>query len=154
MNARAERVIYHNGRTHAEHCAWLDSLVGDDYRVAHMPIGHLFNLAQISWQKHALQHVGLTAGERLKILDSIAACAFGPVGAQAISAIEPMCSESRQIFWELLSLPIEKQTQTFAAGDVFRILARLNASLLTALHLCGFGPVPEQPRARALEAAQ
>ena len=143
----AERVIYHNGRTHPEHCAWLDSLVGDDYRVAHMPIGHLFNLAEISWQKHALQDGKLSAGERLKILDSIAACAFGPVSEPAIAAVEPMCEKGRQIFWEILNLPVEKQTRTLADGDVFQILARLNPSLFAALRLCNLGPVPEQPRA-------
>ena len=148
MNALAERVIYHNGRTHAEHCAWLDSLVGDDYRMVHMPIGHLFNLAEISWQKYALQDDNLTAGVRLKILDNFAACAFGPVGEQAIAAVKPMGDKGRQIFWEILNLPGEKQTRAFGAGDVFQILARLDPSLLAALHLCNFGPVPEQPRIR------
>jgi hypothetical protein len=151
MNATAERAIYHSGRTHAEHSAWLDSLVGDDYRTVYMPIGYLFNLAEISWQKHALQDIDLPAAERLKLLDSIAACAFGPVGAQAIAAIEPMCGKGRQVFWEILSLPIEKQTRAFQAGHVFQILARLNPSLLKALRLCDRGDVPGKPRNRVLE---
>jgi hypothetical protein len=37
-NAITDGGIYANGRTHAEHCAWLDSLVGDEWRIVYMPI--------------------------------------------------------------------------------------------------------------------
>jgi hypothetical protein len=40
-NAITDGGIYANGRTYAEHCAWLDSLVGDEYRIVYTPIGHL-----------------------------------------------------------------------------------------------------------------
>jgi hypothetical protein len=47
-NAVTDGGIYANGRTHAEHCAWLDSLQpdSDEYRIVYMPRGHLFNLAE------------------------------------------------------------------------------------------------------------
>ena len=38
MTSAADSAIYHNGRTYAEHCAWLDSLVGDEYRIVYTPI--------------------------------------------------------------------------------------------------------------------
>jgi hypothetical protein len=55
------------------------------------------------------------------------------------------------MFKELNSLSIGKQTQAFRDGDVFRLLAKLNPSLLTALRLCDRGPVPEEPRVRAFQ---
>jgi hypothetical protein len=48
-NTASNNEISHNGRTHSQHCAWLESLVGDEYRVFHMPIGYLFSLAEISF---------------------------------------------------------------------------------------------------------
>ena len=137
---------YHNGRTHAEHCAWLDSLVGDDFRIVHTPTGHLFNLAVVSFWKRRLLAVETSAGDRLKYLNGIAECVFGPISEDAVATIEPICSKGEQIFFEIMSLPVEKQAQAFAGGDVFRILARLNPSLLVSLRSCNLGPIPEQPR--------
>ena len=81
--------IYHNGRTYAEHSAWLDSLRGDEYRIVHMPIGHLFNIAFVSFLKQGLLTIKMTAGDRLRILDSMATVINGPVTAEAVTAIEP-----------------------------------------------------------------
>jgi hypothetical protein len=137
----AERVIYHNGRTHAEHCAWLDSLTGDEYRIVHMPIGHLFDLASVAYWKRALT-VEMPASPRLTFLDAISESAYGPVTPEAVAAIEPMCGKGEAIISEIFSLPIEKQSQAFQKGDVFRLLARLNPSLLAALRLSDVGSVP------------
>jgi hypothetical protein len=147
-----DKADYCNGRTHAEHCERLDSLAGDGFRVVHMPIGHLLNMAEISYSKRALLMPEMPAVERLKCLDNIASNVFGPVTEAAIAAIEPICDKGIQILSEIVNLPVEKQTQAFRKGDVFRILARLNPSLLTALRLCSLGPIPEQPRMRELQA--
>jgi hypothetical protein len=150
-----DTAIYHNGRTYAEHCAWLDSLVGDEYRIVYMPIGHLNSLATVSHLKFMLANLRMTAGERLKTLEVINMCVHGSVTHEAVAAIEPCCETGRKMFQELNSLPIEKQTQAFQDGDVFRLLAKLNPSLLSGLRLCQFNEiVPEQPRHRALEILQ
>lgn len=153
-NVMDEAEIYHNGRTYAGHCAWLDSLVGDEYRIAHMPIGHLFNLAMASNWKRALLTIEMTADDRLKILDGIAQCVFGPVSAAAVMAIEPIDDTGAEIISEICSLPVEKQTRAFGDGDVFRLLAKLNPSLLVALRLCDIGEIPAQPRISFIDTAR
>jgi hypothetical protein len=149
--ATDDTAIYHNGRTYAAHCAWLDSLTGDEYRIVHLPTGHLFNLAEISLLKYALLNVEMTAHYRLKTLDAIAGCVCQTVPDEAVAAIEPCCDTGRKMLAEIHSLPVEKQTQAFDKGDVFGLLAKLNPSLLAALRLRTLGPVPEEPRPRALE---
>ena len=138
MNAAIDGGIYHKGRTHAEHCAWLDSLPrdSDESRIVYMPCGHLFNLADVSRWKHALLTVEMTSGERLKILDGIAQCVYGPVTAEAIAVIEPACDTGRKILEEISSLDVPEQSRAFNNGDVFRLLSKLNPSLLRALELC------------------
>jgi hypothetical protein len=155
MTDATDVVIYHNGRTYAEHCAWLDSLVGDEYRMVYIPIGHLHSLATISHLKYMLLNFEMTAHERLKTFEVIALCTTGLITNEAVAAIEPCCETGRKMFQELHSLPIEKQTQAFHDGDVFRLLAKLNPSLLTALRLCTWnGGVPAAPRTRVLEPLQ
>jgi hypothetical protein len=149
-NAITDGGIYHNGRTYAEHCAWLDSLVGDEYLIVYTPIGHLYSLATISHFKFILFNFKMTAHERMKTLEVIAMCTHGLVTEEAVAAIEPCCETGRKMFQELNSLPMEKRTQAFHDGDVFRLLARLNPSLLAALRLCKFNQtIPEEPRSRA-----
>ena len=150
-NAAIDGGIYANGRTYAAHCAWLDSLVGDEWRMVYMPSGHLFNMAEISLFKYVLLNVELTAYYRLKTLDSIAGCVFGPVTEEAVAAIEPCCEIGRKMLAEIHSLPIAKQTSAFCDGDVFQLLAKLNPSLLAALRLCRLGPIPGEPSAHTLE---
>jgi hypothetical protein len=153
-DAATDGEIYHNGRTYAEHCAWLDSLVGDEYRIVHTPIGHLYSIASISHLKYMLVNLRMTVEQRLKALEVIALCVHGQITEEAAAAIEPCCETGRKMFEELNSIPMEKRTQAFQAGDVFRLLANLNPSLLSALRLCKFNEtVPEQPRNRTLEAA-
>lgn len=138
-----DTAIYHAGRTHAEHTAWLASLAGDEYRFVHMPRGHLFNLAEVSLLKRFLLTMEMPAALRLQTLETIVGCAFGPVTAEAIEAIEPCCDTGAAIFAELNSVAIEKRTNAFEDGDVFRILAKLNPSLFRALELCQWrGAVP------------
>jgi hypothetical protein len=128
--------IYHKGRTYAEHSAWLESLRGDEYRIVHMPIGHLFNMAFVSYIKHGLLTLQMTASDRLKFLDAIAGTISGPVTAEAVAAIEPADAVGVKMIREIMKLPVERQTRAFDDGDVFRLLAQLNPSLLRALRLC------------------
>jgi hypothetical protein len=136
--------IYHNGRTYAEHSAWLDSLRGDEYRIVHMPIGHLFNIAFVSFLKQGLLTIKMTAGDRLRILDSMATVINGPVTAEAVTAIEPVDAVGSEMMREIMRLPVERQVLAFRDGDVFRLMARLNPSLLQALKLCVYhSTIPE-----------
>jgi hypothetical protein len=146
MNAATDdTAIYANGRTYAEHCAWLDSLEGDEYRIVYMPPGHLFNLAYVAYFKHALLTMKMTAGEQMKILDGIASMVYGPVTAEAIEVIEPACATAVQMLHELHKVHITQQTRAFIDGDVFRLLTQLNPSLLRALELCRYNePVPKR----------
>jgi hypothetical protein len=82
----------------------------------------------------------------LKILDAIASTIYGPVTAEAVAVIEPVCDTGRKILEEISSLDVTEQSRTFNNGDVFRLLSKLNPSLLTALRLCTLGTVPEEPR--------
>jgi hypothetical protein len=141
-----ERVIYHNGRTWEEHDAWLESLEGDEYRIVYMPVGHLFSLANVAFFKYALLNVRMTAGEQLKFLNGIASAVHGPVTAEAVEAIEPACNTALQMLIELNKIPRGERVSAFQEGDVFRILARLNPSLLRALELCQWHPPVPQKR--------
>jgi hypothetical protein len=135
-NAAVDGSIYHNGRTDAEHVAWLDSLEGDERRLVFMPPGHLFNLAEISLLKRGLLKFDLPMDVKMRALETITGCAFGPVTSEAIAAIEPCCDVGAEMFKELHSLERSQQSRAFADGDVFRLLAKLNPSLLRALDLC------------------
>jgi hypothetical protein len=141
--------IYANGRTYAEHCAWLDSLTGNEWRIVRMPSGHLMSLAYIAFFKYALLNCEMSAAERLRFLDGIAKCVSGPITSEAIEVIEPACETARQILKELNSVGRERACQAFHDGDCFRILARLNPSLLRALELCNVGTPPEPQEARS-----
>jgi hypothetical protein len=137
--------IYHNGRTYAAHCAWVDSLTGDDYRIVHMPAGYLFSFAHIAYFKHGLLNVEMTAHERLRFLNYIARCVEGFITAEAVAAIEPSCATAVQMMQELQKVPRERRMRAFEDGDVFRLLAKLNPSLLGALRLCLYHEkVPEE----------
>jgi hypothetical protein len=147
-------LIYANGRAYAEHSAWLGSLVGDEYRIVYTPIGHLYSLATVSHIKYMLLNFKMTAQDRLRCFETIALCTHGAVTEEAIAAIEPCCETGRQMFKELNSLPMENRSRAFGVGDVFRLLAKLNPSLLTALRLCNLGPIPNEPRNRTHEVCQ
>jgi hypothetical protein len=105
-NTATDGGIYHKGRTYAEHCAWLDSLVGDEYRIVYTPIGHLYSLATISHLKFMLLNFKMTAHERMKTLEVIALCTHGMITEDAVAAIEPCCETGRRMFQELDSLPL------------------------------------------------
>jgi hypothetical protein len=139
-----DTAIYHNGRTYAEHCAWLASLTGDEYRIVHMPIGHLFSMAIASLLKRFLLKFSTSIEVRQRILNCLAGMAYGPVTVDAISAIEAADDTGNEIIRTITSLPKGQQVMAFGDGDVFRLVARLNPSLIKAIRLCTFHePVPE-----------
>lgn len=133
--------IYHNGRTYAEHSAWLDALTGDEYRMVHMPVGHLFSIAFVSVIKHALLTIEMTAGDRMKLLDGIARVIDGSVTPAALAAIEPADDLGLKMMQEITRLPAPRQTCAFRDADVFRLMAQLNPSLLTALKRCRWSAI-------------
>jgi hypothetical protein len=128
--------IYANGRTHQQHCAWLASLDGDEKRIVHMPIGHLFSLAVVADLKRALATIRMSSTDRMRILDGIEGCIHGPVTREAVATIKPADDGSREIMHEITTLPVQGQIYAFRDGDVFRLVSRLNPSLLVALRLC------------------
>ena len=138
--ATGDAAIYAKGRTYTEHCAWLDSLTGHDWMMVNMPIGHLFNLAYVAYFKHALLTIRMTAAMQMKFLDAIAGMVRGPVTAEAIEVIAPACDTAVQMMNELHKVPRSEVTRTFRDGDVFRLLTKLNPSLLRALELCTYNP--------------
>ena len=112
-----------------------------------MPPGHLFTIAFVSAIKHLLLTCEMTTGERMRFLDGIARSIMGPVTAEAVVAIEPIDPVGLKMVSEITKLPIANQSTAFKNGDVFRLLAQLNPSLLRALELCRWHhPVPEGSR--------
>lgn len=137
MNAAVDHSqIYHNGRTFPEHCAWLDSLTGDDYPMVYMPPGCLINLAYVSYFKLALLTVEMPAAVRLRLLEAIAGMVSGSVTAEAVAAIEPACNTAVEMFHELHKVGTTQVSRAFHDGNMFSLLAKLNPSLLRALELC------------------
>ena len=133
-----DTAIYAHGRTYAEHCAWLESLTGHDWMMVEIPRGHLMNLAYAAYYKAALLKIPMTASLRLKFLDAIAGMIYGPVTAEAIEVIEPACETAVQMMHELHKVHISQVSRAFYDGDVFRLLTKLNPSLLRALELCRY----------------
>ena len=102
-------------------------------------------MAYVAHFKYALIALPMAAHERLRFLNSIASCIQGPVTAAAIAAIEPACAAAVQMLHELNKVPRGQTTRAFQDGDVFRLLTRLNPSLLRALELCQWhSPVPQK----------
>lgn len=146
---RAVTEIYHNGRTYEEHCAWLNSLEHDEWLIVYTPIGHLFSLAMVSFFKRALLEFEMSAGERLNMLDAIAGMIHGVLTAEAVAAVQPCCKIAAKMIYEIMRAPIERQTMIFADADLFRKLAQINPSLITALELCHhYGQIPPKRSAQ------
>ena len=136
MNPETKKGIYCNGRSYEEHCAWIDALEGEEWLMVHTPRGHLLSIACVSNFKYALMNFEMSADERLKCLNGISSMVFGCVTEEAIAAIEPACDIAVKMFAELNSLPKERVSQAFDDADMFRKLAKLNPSLVTALERC------------------
>lgn len=107
------------------------------------PVGWRFSLLGASLGKRALATLKMTAGERLEVLERLAAIAGCGVTEAAIAAVEPADAISAKIICEAMTLdPPEalgapEAAKLLSEHDQFSALARLNPSLVTALKLCG-----------------
>jgi hypothetical protein len=143
MNNATLDGIYANGRTYLEHCAWLASLKGDDYRKVYTPVGHLENLVEIAYFKRALLKFSLPPDLQLRILEFIASCADGCLSAEAIAAVQPSCDTAAEILNEFNKLDPRMRRLTWRDRDMFSLYAKMNPSLLIALRLCSLnGHIP------------
>jgi hypothetical protein len=77
----------------------------------------------------------------------VTATIYGPVTAEAVAAIEPADATGRKMIREITKLPMRQQMRAFQEGEVFRLLAQLNPSLVRGLVVFQWHePVPETPR--------
>jgi hypothetical protein len=125
--------IYHNGRTYAEHVAWIDSLNADETLILHTPVGYRYTLVEISDLKRVLQ-VEIPAEFRLRFLEFLDRQS-AEWGAETIASIAPMCDAGAEIVREARKLGSKQALDTFAKFDVFSAFCALNPSLLEALRM-------------------
>jgi hypothetical protein len=131
--AIADREIYADGRTYAEHCAWMDSLNEDENAILYTPVGHRYSLVLISEAKRWLAHE-LSAEHRLKFLEFLDRCT-GTFTADMIAQVEPMSDEAYEMVKEARKLGPGKSLDVLASWEVFNAFVALNPSLLTAIKM-------------------
>jgi hypothetical protein len=132
-NAVTDGGIYANGRTYAEHCAWLDSLNDDETAIVHTPVGHRYMLVVISEAKRMLL-MDLPAEHRLKFLEHLDR-RTDTFTADVIAQIQPMCDEAYEMVKEARKLGPGKSLDILARWEVFNAFVALNPSLLTAIKM-------------------
>jgi hypothetical protein len=125
--------IYCNGRTHAQHCAWLDSLNADEKLIVHTPVGYRYTLVIISDAKRMLQ-AELPAEFRLQCLEFLDRQS-AHWGAETIASIAPLCDAGAEIVGEAQKLGAKQALDAFAKFDIFSAFCALNPSLLEALRM-------------------
>jgi hypothetical protein len=132
-DATTDREIYCNGKTFAEHCAWIDSLSPDETLILHTPAGHRYTLVVIADIKRVLQ-AEFPAEYRLQFLEFLDRQSAG-WGAETIASITPMCDAGAEIEREARKLGSKQALDAFAKFDVFSAFCALNPSLLEALRM-------------------
>ena len=132
-NAITDGGIYHNGRTYAEHCAWIDSLNADETLILHAPAGYRYTLVEISDLKRVLQ-AEIPAEYRLQFLEFLDR-ESARWGEEIIASIAPMCDAGAEIVREARKLGSKQALDAFAKFDVFSAFCALNPSLLEALRM-------------------
>jgi hypothetical protein len=132
-NAMTDGGIYANGRTHAEHCAWLDSLNDDETAIVHTPVGHRYTLVIISEAKRMCL-MDLSAEHRLRFLEFLDRCT-DIFAADAIAQIKPMCDEAYEMVKEARKLGPGKSLAVLARLEIFNAFVALNPSILTAIEI-------------------
>jgi hypothetical protein len=137
-NAITDDGIYANGRTHAEHCAWLDSLQGDEKQIVHCATGHKYTLVVFSIVKRYLAEE-MSSEYRLRFLGYLDKLADAWLTAEAVAMIEPMCDDGYEIVTEARKLGWQKAFDTFAKYEVFSAFVALNPSLMKAIRFCNRG---------------
>ena len=133
-DAATDGGIYHNGRTYAEHCAWIDAMSPDEKLILYTAPGHRYTLVMISVTKRAL--VGEMPNELrlrfLEILDRISGFEF--LSPEVVARIDPICDGGAEIVDEARKLG-KKWLDKIAEHDVFRTFCTLNPSLLEELRM-------------------
>jgi hypothetical protein len=133
-NAVTDGGIYANGRTYAEHHAWIEAMNDDEKAILYCPVGHRWTLVVISEAKRFLS-MDISAEHRLRFLEFLDGCAGNFLTAQAISIIEPMCDEAFEMVKEARKLGAKKALDIFARWEVFNAFIALNPSLLTSIKM-------------------
>jgi hypothetical protein len=132
-NAAADSEIYTNGRTYAEHCAWIESMTDDEKEILYCPVGHRATFVMISIIKRWLQ-LDLEAEYRLKFLEFLDRRS-NDFTREAIAQIEPMCDEAHEIYKEAMKLGAKKALDVLGRCEVFSAFIALNPSILTAIKM-------------------
>jgi hypothetical protein len=127
--------IYANGRTYAEHCAWIDSLNDDESLIMHCPTGYRYTLVFVSIVKMLLAEE-MPQAYRLRFLEWLDKCGDQWLSADAIAAVQPMCADGHEMVREAQKLGPRKVLDVFARWEVFNAFVALNSSLLTAIKIC------------------
>jgi hypothetical protein len=133
-NAVTDEGIYANGRTYAEHCAWLASLNDDESAIVHTPIGHRWTLVVISETKRMLLG-NVPTEHRLRFLEFLDHCTDTFLTAEVVAGVEPMCDEAYEMVKEARKLGAGKALDVFAKWEVFNAFIALNPSILTAIKM-------------------
>jgi hypothetical protein len=132
-NAMTDGAIYANGRTWAEHHAWIEAMNDDEKAILHCPVGHRYTLVMISEAKRMLL-MDLSAEHRLRFLEFLDRCT-DIFAADAIAQIKPMCDEAYEMVKEARKLGARKALDVLARCEVFNAFVALNPSLLAAIKM-------------------
>jgi hypothetical protein len=127
--------IYANGRTYAEHCAWIEAMNDDESLILHCPTGHRYTLVFVSIVKMLLAEE-MPQAYRLRFLEWLDKCGDQWLSADAIAAVQPMCADGHEMVREAQKLGPRKVLDVLARCEVFNAFVALNSSLLTAIKIC------------------
>jgi hypothetical protein len=132
--------------THAERYAWIDGLSEDERLIVYLPVGYRSELIEASLIKRMLIRTETTAGDRLRLLETLGHMIRDQFPAAAMAAIEPADDVTAEIVREARSLDAEDSHgmasyRMLTSWMVFDHLARLNPSLLDAIRLMSSWPV-------------
>jgi hypothetical protein len=133
-DATTDREIYCDGKTYAEHCAWIDSLGPDETLILHAPNGWRYTLVIISDLKRMLAST-IPTEHRLRFLEFLDNHS-NDWPPEIIASIAPMCDAGAEIMSEAHKLG-DKMLDKIAEWDVFSTFCALNPSLLEALRMRG-----------------
>jgi hypothetical protein len=107
-NEATDGGIYLNGRTYAQHCAWIDAMSPDEKLILHCPIGDRYLLVMVSITKRWLMEK-MPDQERLKLLEHLDKMTqLHWLTHEHIAAIEPMCDQAFEIAIEAAKLGSKK----------------------------------------------
>jgi hypothetical protein len=133
-NAAVDTDIYHNGRTYAEHCAWIDAMSEDEKAILCTPVGHRYTLVYISLVKRLLA-AELSPAYRIRFLEWLDRCGDSWLTPDKIATVAPMDDNGYEMLCEATKLGAKKALDTVATCDVFNAFVALNPTLLTAIKM-------------------